>query len=161
MTCFIHNGDDYLFLKRSMSKRLDPGRLNGVGGRLEKGETYLDAAIREIKEETGYDIKPSEMQLSGVVKLEGGYDEDWVMCFVKATVGDKKVPIGNLTEDGELLWLHKDRILNSGFELVDDVNYCMGDIISGECIFFINAQLDKNQKVAKMNISRLPYNKQG
>jgi hypothetical protein len=35
VTNFIYCGDDYLFLKRNLNKRVDPGRLNGVGGRLE------------------------------------------------------------------------------------------------------------------------------
>ena len=100
VTNFIYCGDYYLFLKRNPNKRIDPGKLNGVGGRLEPGEDYFAAAIRETKEETGYDVAPEDVKLTGVVKLEGGYDEDWVMCFFKIKVPNKKIPIGTKTNDG-------------------------------------------------------------
>jgi ADP-ribose pyrophosphatase YjhB (NUDIX family) len=156
VTCFLYCGDDYLFLRRSTSKKIDPGRLNGVGGRLEKGENYADAAIREIKEETGYSLSKGDLSLAGVVKLEEGYEEDWVMCFFKARVASKSIPIGSKTQDGELVWLNKGKVLGSGYDLVDDINYCMDEIISAKAIFFITAQLNNNQKVAKISKSLLP-----
>ena len=61
VTCFLYHGDDYLFLKRNLSKRIDPGRLNGIGGRVEPRENYLDAAIRETKEETGYQVSVDDI----------------------------------------------------------------------------------------------------
>ena len=38
--------------------RTDNDKWGLVGGLLELNETYLEAAIREIKEETGLDVKP-------------------------------------------------------------------------------------------------------
>jgi len=120
VNCFLFNGEEFLMLKRSKSKKIDPGKLNGIGGKVDPGENFLEAAIREIQEETGYILKESQFQLAGVVRLEGGYSEDWVMCFFKVKVKTKTVPIGNITDDGELLWLHKDKILDSEYELIDD-----------------------------------------
>lgn len=139
VTNFIHCGDEYLFIHRGDHKWIDANKLNGVGGRVEPGENYLDAAIREIDEETGYKVNPENIQLSGVVKLEEGYKEDWVICFFKVEVPTKQIPLGNHTEDGELVWIHKDKVLDSEYELVDDLNYCFKDIIDGKQIFFINA----------------------
>jgi len=162
VTCFLHHGDDYLFLKRSPTKRVDPGRLNGVGGRLEPGENYLDAAIRETEEETGYKVGIDDVRLSGVVKLEGGYAEDWVMCFFKIKVPDKTIPKGDESdEEGTLVWLNKDKILNSEYELVDDLNYCMQDIINEKELFFITARLDDSQKITVASTSKLPLMVQG
>ncbi|MGL4854291.1 MAG: NUDIX domain-containing protein, partial [Lentisphaeria bacterium] len=92
VTLFIHHGDDYLFLKRSELKAVDGGRLNGVGGRLEPGEDFLTAAVRECGEETGYEVDLGAITLAGVVKVEGGYSEDWVMCFFKIEVASKEIP---------------------------------------------------------------------
>lgn len=90
VTVFIYHGDDYLFLKRNKDKRIDPGLLNGIGGKLEPGEDFATCAVRETAEETGYVISPSDLQLVSVAKLEEGYEEDWVMCFFKVKVSSKK-----------------------------------------------------------------------
>lgn len=34
------------------------GKLNGVGGKVEPGETFLDAMVREFREESGIDTSP-------------------------------------------------------------------------------------------------------
>lgn len=155
VTNFLYCGDFYLFVHRDQNKRVDPGRLNGIGGRLEPGENYLDAALRETEEETGYAVKPADIRLAGVVKLEGGYQEDWVMCFFKIRVSSKKIPKGNQTNEGELVWIHKDRVLDSDYELVDDLNYCFKDLVEGKQILFITARLDKKQKIYDISISKL------
>lgn len=155
VTNFIYCRNDYLFLHRHKNKWIDAGRLNGIGGRVEPGENYLQAAIRETREETGYIITEKDVQFCGVVKLEGGYKDDWVMCFFKIKVKNKNIPKGNHTEDGELIWLNKNQVLKSKYELVDDLNYCFQDIIKGKKIFFINAKLNNKEKIFKINISKI------
>ena len=155
VTNFIYCGDEFLFLHRNANKRIDPNRLNGIGGRLESGEDYLAAAIRETKEETGYDVKNEDIKLAGVVKLEGGYSEDWVMCFFKIKVDTKNIPLGNETEDGKLVWIDKDKVLDSEYDLMDDLYYSFKDIIKGENIFFMTATLDDNEKITNVNVSKI------
>ena len=42
VTNFIHCGDDYLFIHRTKrDNKVDEGRLNGVGGKLEPGENFF------------------------------------------------------------------------------------------------------------------------
>lgn len=159
VTVFIHCKDEYLLLERSLSKRVDPGKLNGIGGKVEPGEDFLTCAVREIQEETGYDVSPSDLQLVTVAKLEGGYEEDWVMCFFKVEVSSKEIPIGIKTKDGELLWIHKDKVLDSGHELIDDLNYVFKDIVDGKNIVFFNAQMNKDEKIENIRIQRLPKGK--
>ena len=52
--CF--KGDKILILKRS-DKKTSPFLWECGGGRLKKGESFEETAIREISEETGYTIK--------------------------------------------------------------------------------------------------------
>lgn len=155
ITAFIHKDNKYLFLKRNAGKRIDPGRLNGVGGRLEPGENYLECCIREVAEETGFIVSPKNIELSGVVKLEGGYTENWVVCFYKVEVDSFDIPKGAKTEDGELMWIDKDKVLTSKYSLVDDINYCFKDIVDGQRIFFLTAMLNSNQSIEKKSISYL------
>ncbi len=157
VTNFIFCGDEWLFLDRNMDKKIDPGMKNGVGGKVENGENYLEAVIRETKEETGYDITPENIQLAGVVHLEGGYDDDWVMCFFRTEVKSKDIPMGNVTDDGELVWVTTDQALNADINLVDDVKTCIGEIISGTSTFFMNATIDENFKVTAHTITKLPF----
>jgi len=141
-------------LHRSMNRNVDAGRLNGIGGKLEKGENFLDAAIRETKEETGYEVTVKDIRFSGIIKLHGGYPDDWVMCFFKIQVHDKNIPLGNKVPDGELIWMHKDEVLSSKYELVDDLNYCWKHIINNQT-FFATTEAGKDQKVKKMSITAL------
>jgi 8-oxo-dGTP diphosphatase len=156
VTNFLFCGDKWLFLKRSPNKRVDPNRLNGIGGRLEIGETFLEAAIRETKEETGYDVTEKDIELAGVVKLIGGYPEDWDMCFFRISVPSMNIPKENAEEDnGTLVWIDKDKVLDSEYELVDDLNYCFKDILANDRIFFLTAILDDSQKITHTSISYL------
>lgn len=53
------------------------GFLNGVGGKIEEGETPMQAMIREFKEETG--VETTEVVWKPFAKLQG---DDWeVYCF--------------------------------------------------------------------------------
>lgn len=155
VTCFLHCGDDYLFLKRDMRKRVDPGKLNGIGGRVDPAEDFLTAAIRETQEETGYKVSAEDTRLAVVARLEGGYSEDWVMCFFTITVPSKNIPHGDQTKDGKLLWLHKDKVLDSGHELVDDLNYVFKDLAEGNNLIFFNAQVTPSEKIENIKISKL------
>lgn len=161
VTCFLYHEDHFLFLLRNKTKRIDPGRLNGIGGRVEPGEDFLAAAIRETEEETGYKITHHNVQLSCIGRLEGGYSEDWVMAFFKINVPTKQIPLGTKTEDGELLWIHKDKVLDSEYELVDDINYCFKDIMLGRDIVFFNAKINDREKIEEINISKLNTSKEG
>jgi 8-oxo-dGTP diphosphatase len=146
VTLFLHKDDKYLLIKRSLSKIVDPGRLNGIGGRCESGENYVDTAIRETFEESGQKVAPHQIRLGGVVTLEGGYPVDWVMCFFFIDVDSFDV-VAEEGDGGELLWLTPDEIFSGKYELVDDLNFCFQDMIRGRGTVFLSAKLDENQKV--------------
>jgi 8-oxo-dGTP diphosphatase len=153
ITAFIYKDDKYMFLKRNLNKRVDPGKLNGVGGRLEPGEDFLACCIREVEEETGYIVTSKDIKLAGVVKLIGGYTEDWVMCFFKVNVDSFNIPKGSTTDDGELIWLDKDKVLDSDFDVVPDLHYCFQDIVEEKRIFFLTALLNKDEVIESTSIS--------
>lgn len=153
-TVFLHYNDEYLMMHRTGNVSVDRNRLNGIGGKLEKGENFLDAAIRETFEETGYKVESNNIKFSGIIKLNDGYPDDWVMCFFKIKVTTKIIPNGNSVKEGELLWMHKDKVLNSGFEIVDDLHYVWEDIINNKT-FFATTKVDNNEKVKEISITRM------
>ncbi|OGJ38902.1 MAG: hypothetical protein A2383_02800 [Candidatus Pacebacteria bacterium RIFOXYB1_FULL_39_46] len=157
VTNFVHCGDDYLFIHRTKKTdyKVDSGRLNGIGGKLEPNENFLQAAIRETKEETGLVVEAKDIKLAGIVRMQGGYEQDWLMCFFKISVPDKSIPAGMENPEGQLVWLPKDQVLKSDFELVDDLNYCFTDITEERIPFFVHAEMNEDETVKKWNADYL------
>ncbi|MBT4124707.1 MAG: NUDIX domain-containing protein [Candidatus Pacebacteria bacterium] len=154
VTNFLHYKDEYLFIHRTKrTNKVDGNRLNGIGGKLEPKENFLQAAIRETQEETGFVVTEDNIKLAGVVRMQGGYEDDWMMCFFKIEVSSKEVPLGLENDEGELIWLPADKVLTSGYELVDDLNYCFQDIVAGKIPFMAHAEVDEHEKVKNWNVS--------
>ncbi len=156
VTCFLQCGDEFLFIHRTKKGNdVDANKLNGIGGKLEPGENFLDAAIRETEEETGYVVSQKSCILTGIVSLEGGYAQDWVISFFVIPVETKTIPWGMENSEGQLVWLHKDSVLTSGYELVDDLNYLWNKIATHSKIFFASTVVNKNEKIEQIQISEL------
>jgi len=155
VTNFLKFEDKYLFVKRASHKKVDANRLNGIGGKTEPGEDFLTCAIRETAEETGYQVKAKDCRLMGVVKLEGGYQQDWVVCFFEIQVDSQKLPLGENPQEGEFMWLTPQQALNSGLELVDDLHYSLALFEQQSFPFFMTAILNDDEKIKEYTLTHL------
>ena len=64
--CFVIQDGQILLIEKK--RGLGAGKVNGPGGRLEKGETAEQAAIRETQEEVG--ITPTGVQWAGELRFQ-------------------------------------------------------------------------------------------
>ncbi|MED1594656.1 MULTISPECIES: NUDIX hydrolase [Bacillus] len=64
----MKRNDEILMLNKEYAPA--KGLWNGVGGKIESGETPLESAICEIKEETDIDIKRNQIQFKGIITWE-------------------------------------------------------------------------------------------
>ncbi|MHB8624858.1 MAG: NUDIX hydrolase [Aggregatilineales bacterium] len=116
--CFVTHGQDVLLIKRADTRRIFPGRYNGVGGHLERNEDPLTCAIREIQEETGLNVSPANVRLRGVSHIDAGGPTGIVLFIFTVPVESRE---GTLTEchEGTLHWIPIDRALK--LPLVEDL----------------------------------------
>lgn len=63
---FVFNPKNQILL--AMKKRgFGEGKWNGAGGKVDPGETIIQAASRELREETGINIIPEKMEARGIL----------------------------------------------------------------------------------------------
>jgi 8-oxo-dGTP diphosphatase len=103
-----------LLLKGASTKKIWPNLWNGPGGHLEAGESPLEAAKREMKEETG--LEASKWTHCAEVIIDTSKDEGIVVWVFKASemTGELKASV-----EGELVWLTFDEALQ--LNLVEDL----------------------------------------
>lgn len=105
---FLTRGADVLMLHRRNPP--NQGQWNGVGGRLEPGETPLAGALREVREETGYEL--SAARFCGLLTWEGHSETPGGLYIFSAAVPDS-APQPPQDDEGELAWKPRDWVLSS------------------------------------------------
>ena len=66
--CYIEKNGCYLMLHRTKKEDdYNKDKWIGIGGKFENGESPEDCAVREVKEETGLEIAPEDLEYCGIV----------------------------------------------------------------------------------------------
>ena len=66
--CYIEKNGCYLMLHRTKKEHdYNKDKWIGIGGKFENGESPEDCAIREVREETGLEIAPEDLEYCGIV----------------------------------------------------------------------------------------------
>jgi ADP-ribose pyrophosphatase YjhB (NUDIX family) len=126
----ITNGDKILLVKEG--KQILYGLYNLPGGHLEKNETFIDGALREVKEETGLTV-----ELDYLVDIIITRSENYYINFVfhGNYVSGDLTPLEN--EILECNWFSPDEILNMPDEKIlrpERFRRVMNDYASGKRI---------------------------
>ena len=64
---FLYKPKERQILLAMKKRGFGEGKWNGVGGKIEAGETIEAAAVREAKEEIGVDIEPADLKKAAVI----------------------------------------------------------------------------------------------
>lgn len=92
-----------MLLKRSPNKKYAPNFIHPFGGKIDKNENPYIGASREVKEETGIDIK--NLKLEAVVleiKPDDKRPEDWMIFYFSSDYDKGEI---KATEEGKIVFL--------------------------------------------------------
>lgn len=106
--CYIEKENKYLMLHRVKKENdINHGKWIGVGGHFEDKESPDDCLLREVKEETGYNL--TSYKARGIITFIYGEDVCEYMHLFTADGFE-----GDLTEcnEGILKWVDKDKVLD-------------------------------------------------
>ena len=121
----INEEGQFLLLKGSPSKKIWPNLWNGLGGHIERDETVLQAARRELKEESG--LEAQSLSLAGQIQIETGESTGIsVFVFLATVLSGELLP----SEEGELAWKSLDEALD--LPLVEDLYTWLPLLSSGQ-----------------------------
>lgn len=104
--CYIEVNNRVLWLKRAGP--LENGFWGVPGGKIEKGETPVAGAIRELKEETGITLKPEELSYLGALYIRKP-GMDYIYHSYKASLQSQ--PNVELSrEHSEYIWANSEEL---------------------------------------------------
>lgn len=132
---FIQSGDFVLMLNRNKSPWM--GSWNGVGGKLEEGETAIESVIREIYEETNIVVTNKQVNYKGVVTWNVGNGKYDGLYLYHVNVDSSFIfsdPIK--TKEGILDWKKIDWISDfDNYGVCDNIPYFINSVLFDNKIY--------------------------
>ena len=101
MLCLIRSGDRILLQNRV---KKDWAGYTLPGGHVEQGESFVDACVREMKEETGLDI--SNVRLCGLKQFPDGNSRYIVFLFTADSFSGELCS----SEEGKMEWVPMEKL---------------------------------------------------
>ena len=128
------------------------GKWNGVGGKVEPGETLVQAAIRELDEEIGVKALPKNLEKVGSIKFHfptnSGWNQHMHIFFIKKWSGK---PIE--TDEMSPKWYEKENLPYESMWVDDPYwlpNVLAGKKVEGEVHFNNDGTEIKNHSIKEI-----------
>lgn len=121
--CFVVKDGRVLLIRKK--RGLGAGKINGPGGKLEPGESALDSAVREVREELG--ITPLFLEDRGVLRFQfvDGYS---LYCTVFVATDFEGEPVE--TPEAIPLWFPVDGVPYG--EMWEDDQHWLPQVLGGQ-----------------------------
>ncbi|WP_237417012.1 NUDIX hydrolase [Halobacillus litoralis] len=133
--CFIKRGEELLLLNRNSPPV--QGLWNGVGGKIEKGETPLSSVQREVAEETNLFLEKNLFEYKGTISWAiDGEGSGGMEVFVVRINDDDLYPAPFEMDEGILAWKSVSWILSED-------NHGVSPMIP----YYLHTVLNENQEV--------------
>lgn len=103
----MNDTNEFLVQKRSLNKKVFPGMWSQTGGGVDAGESALQGALRETKEELGIDIPKENIEFMLSFKRKYNYLDAWL---AKLNIDIQDITIQK-EEVSEVKWVDKDTLI--------------------------------------------------
>lgn len=115
------DSDQILLCRRAIEPAL--GKVDLIGGFLNNGEEPITGAIREIKEETGFDLLPEQLEYLGTWIGDYPYEkEKYFTLNMIYIVRVSERPVMVASDDiSELVWVKIGEEVDTAFSLVEEI----------------------------------------
>jgi 8-oxo-dGTP diphosphatase len=102
--CYVHQDGKTLMLHRiKKANDMHAGKWNGLGGKLEAGESPEQCVIREVREESGLQI--SQPRYHGLLLFADFKSEDWYVWVFSADQFSGQLINPDESREGHLAWI--------------------------------------------------------
>ena len=155
--CYIEQNNSYLMLHRTKKEHdYNKDKWIGIGGKFENGESPEDCAIREVREETGLEIAPSDLEYCGIVtfvdvSLPDAYTEFMHVFRARKFSGALKIDC----PEGELEWVPFAKLKEIPHWQADEIFY---DFLAENHPLFSLKCVYKNNKLIATWLGGKEYN---
>lgn len=126
----LRKGSKAAFILRSNTDWMN-GWYGLPAGKVEKNESYTQAAVREAKEEAGIDVKPSDLQYLITVHRHDptSHVKDWVDVYFETDKWIGKPHNAEPHMHSELAWHDLDNLPD---KIIPAVRFTLGEIKKGK-----------------------------
>ncbi|HYF75217.1 MAG TPA: 8-oxo-dGTP diphosphatase [Candidatus Nitrosocosmicus sp.] len=107
--CYITKDGKTLMLHRIKKQNdVHEGKWNGLGGKLEQGETPEECVIREVFEESGLAVKSPQLRGILTFPLFSNNEDEYTFLFTASDFEGELID----SEEGKLEWIDNSQILD-------------------------------------------------